>query len=470
MEHTRSDFGMIGLGVMGASLARNVESRGFQVSVYNRSPDKTDEFMEHFGAGNFVRTDSLEEFAASLQRPKRFMLLVQAGPAVDAVIASMLPHLEKGDIIIDGGNSFYKDSQRRESELKEKGIHFVGCGVSGGEEGALKGPSIMPGGSAESWKQLQPILEAIAAKDFSGGPCVTHVGPDGAGHYVKMVHNGIEYGIMQLIAESYDLLRTGYGMTAPEIADVFAGFTKGKLSSYLFDIAVPVLRKQDDQDGKDGPLINRILDAASNKGTGTWTSSDALDRGVAIPTITAAVYARYTSSEKDLRTTIAKLYPKTDYTPALSQEDMIATLEDALYAAVISTFAQGYALISLVSAEEGWNVDLAEVSRIWEGGCIIRATLLSTFQAAFTAGNGHLFALPHIVPIVSEATPHLRSLIAQTAQLGIALPAFYSAVSYIDAMTTEQSSANILQGLRDYFGAHTFKRNDMEGTFHAHWE
>ena len=380
MKKQLSDFGMIGLGVMGASLARNIHSRGFRVSLYNRHYDRTKELMDAHGDENFVPAKSLKSFVQSIERPRPIMIMVKAGPAVDAVIEQLLPHLEKGDIIIDGGNSWYKDTQRRNAELLKKGLHFVGAGVSGGEEGALKGPSIMPGGTRDAWKRTKPMFEAIAAKDFSGGPCVTYIGDDGAGHYVKMLHNGIEYAIMQMIAETYDVFSNIYDLTPPQIADIFETYNNGKFQSYLADITIPILRKKDDQKGKRGFIIDKILDQASNKGTGKWTSLDALDRGVAIPSITAAVYARYMSTDKKLRETLEKQFPAPNMNKPMPLNVMVKVVEDALYAGTISAFAQGFDLIQHAAKAEGWNIKMKEVARIWEGGCIIRAKMLKLFK------------------------------------------------------------------------------------------
>lgn len=470
MSSSQTDFGLIGLGTMGAALARNVESRGFAVSVYNRHFDKTKAFLKAHD-GNFVGPKSLKVFVQSIKRPRKIMIMVKAGPAVDAVIESLFPHLQKGDIIVDGGNSFYKDTKRRETDLKKKGILLMGCGVSGGEEGALKGPSLMPGGSKKAWKTMKPILESIAAKDFSGGPCVMHVGPDAAGHYVKMVHNGIEYGIMQLMAETYSLLRNVYNMPAYKIGDVFEKWNRGKHKSFLFEIAVPVLQQEDEKKGE-CCLIYKILDKASNKGTGKWASLDALDRGIAIPTITQAVYARYISTEKETRKMMEKAYPHKHprkHLPAKKYEDL---LRDALYAAIISTFAQGYDLIQRVSNEEGWDIDLAEVSRIWEGGCIIRAKLLKHFHEAYSKQKKqkHLFLTGEVQKLMKSNVGKLRTLVGNAVESGIALPAFGSSLFYFESLVEHRLPANFIQGLRDYFGAHTYERVDIQGTFHTDWD
>lgn len=463
---------MIGLGVMGASLARNIHSHGFAVSVYNRHYDKTKALMDAHGDDNFIPAKSLKAFVQSIKRPRPMMIMVKAGPAVDAVIAQLLPHLDKGDIIIDGGNSHYKDTQRRNQELLKQHVHFVGAGISGGEEGALNGPSIMPGGTREAWKCVKPMFEAIAAKDFSGGPCVTYVGDDGAGHYVKMVHNGIEYAIMQMIAETYDLFSTVYKLNPDQIADIFAGYNHGKLESFLLEIAEPILRKKDSKKGKSGYIIDTILDQASNKGTGTWASLDALDRGVAIPSITAAVYARYMSSEKKLRVSLNDQYPTLPTKPPVPLKKMIKLVEDGMYAASISMFAQGFDLIKRAAKEEGWKVNMKEIARIWEGGCIIRAKMLTLFKEAYNASPKppHLFASSAVQKTLTPARRRLFLLMKELRNTGLPFPAFSSAHDYGVSMTRGRLPANMIQGQRDYFGAHTYKRIDAQGDFHTNWD
>lgn len=467
---TQSDFGLIGLGVMGQNLARNVSNHGFRTSVYNRTTKTTDDFITKFGNEYLVGQKTIKSFVQSLGGPKKICIMVKAGPAVDAVIASLLPHLKKGDIIIDGGNSHYRDTQRREKEVKKKGVFFVGCGVSGGEEGALNGPSLMPGGGKQAWRGIKKILEAIAAKDFAGDPCVTHIGTDGAGHYVKMVHNGIEYAVMQLMAETYALYRMVYKLPANKIADRFEKMNNGKLNSFLFEIAIPVLRKKDEKTGQ-CCLIYNILDKASQKGTGKWASQDALDRGVAIPTITQAVYARYISAEKDVRKTLEKIYPDGHKKPtSLARFDRL--VEEALYGAILSSYAQGYDLIQKAATEEKWQVDLAEISRIWEGGCIIRAKLLGIVHHAYAETKktgGHVFEIPAIVPRMKKHIPALRKLVSASVASGISLSGFSSALYYFESMTEQRLPANFIQGLRDYFGAHTYERTDAKGTFHTDW-
>ncbi|PIR74269.1 MAG: phosphogluconate dehydrogenase (NADP(+)-dependent, decarboxylating) [Candidatus Magasanikbacteria bacterium CG10_big_fil_rev_8_21_14_0_10_47_10] len=468
MKKDLSQFGIVGLGTMGSALARNIESRGLRVSVYNRHADKTAAFLKSYPDSGFTGSKSLRTFALSLATPRKIMLMVDAGPAVDAVIASLLPHLQKGDIIVDGGNSHYRDTQRREKALSEKSIFFIGCGVSGGEEGALKGPSLMPGGNAAAYKKVAPVFKAIAAKDFSGEPCVTRVGANGAGHYVKMVHNGIEYGIMQLLAETYHLLSTVYGMPPPRIAQMFASWNRGKHHSYLFEIVQHVLLAQDDT--KKGYLINAISDVAAAKGTGMWASLDALDRGVPVPTITEAVYARYISADKTRRAVLQKKYSHSYRRNGLPNNpaDLIG---DALYAAIISTFAQGYDLIARAAQEEKWQINLAEISRIWEGGCIIRAKLLKTFHAAFAASpHAHLFETKQVQSLVQRHAPKLALFVSGANSSGIPLPAFSSSLYYYESIREHRLPSNLIQGLRDYFGAHGFERTDRSGTFHADWK
>lgn len=475
---SQSQVGLIGLAVMGSNLARNFASRGFSVSVYNRTGEKTDEFIKKFamptgrqGNSKLHGTPDLSAFVQSLERPRKIVIMVKAGSPVDGVIQDLLPHVEPGDIIIDAGNSFYKDTQRREQELAAKKILFVGMGVSGGEEGALKGPSLLPGGSKESWRALKKYLEAIAAKDFGGLPCVSYIGANGAGHYVKMIHNGIEYAVMQLMAETYALLKNIYGLKPPALADIFEKFSQGKLSSFLFDIAVPVLRRQDDLTGK-GWLIDKILDRAGSKGTGAWASVDALERGISITSITEAVFARSVSATKEDRMNLAKLYDgKIKFKP-LPIKKFVALLENALYAAMISCYAQGYDVIQKTAEQEKWDLNLAEISRIWEGGCIIRAKLLNVLHQAYQQSklkNKSLLAVPGIVKLMKKYLPDLRAFVALTGGSGVSVSAFATALFYFQDMTSIQLPANLIQALRDNFGAHTYERTDRPGSFHTEW-
>ncbi len=464
-----AQVGLIGLGVMGANLARNIANNQFPIVVFNRTTEKTTEFITEHGNDFLAGTETIEEFVHKIQRPRKIIILVKAGSAVDKVIESLEPHLEEGDIIIDCGNSNYRDTNRRTKELEEKKLHFIGCGISGGEEGALNGPSIMPGGSVESWEAIKPIFEAIAAKDFKGGPCVTHIGEGGAGHYVKMVHNGIEYGVMQMMADAYEAYRSLYGLEAPNISNIFAEYQEGRLNSYLFEIAIEVLKQHDEFE--DGYLIDHILDKAGNKGTGKWTAIDALERGVGLPIITSAVYARYNSAAKEKRQTIAPHYEEVYATPDIEIDQFKKDLESALYAGMLGAYAEGYHLIQTAAKEENWNINLAEVARIWEGGCIIRAKILSQIHEAYQAASPstHLLEVQSIVNELKPAVPYLRSTVSYLSDTGTQMFALPAALSYFESMSKMESSANFIQGLRDYFGAHTYERNDREGTFHTNW-
>jgi 6-phosphogluconate dehydrogenase len=466
----KANIALIGLGTMGQSLARNIAGKGFKIAVYNRTAQTALDFNTAYGNENISHQPSLEDLVNSLEIPRKIILMVKAGNPVDAVISQLIPLLQRGDIIIDAGNSNYLDSVRRSKELDEIGLHFMGMGVSGGEEGALRGPSIMPGGKKEDYEALKPILEAIAARDFDGGPCVTHIGTDGAGHYVKMVHNGIEYGVMQLMAEAYQLLREAYELSPTEIADIFGKFNEGKLKSYLFDISVPILERKDEFN--DGYLIDYILDKAGQKGTGRWTVIDALERGVSLPTISMAVFARNISARKDLRREFSQSYSKPKVSPETDLKTITPRLENALYAGMISTYAQGFQLINKAAEEQNWMIDLAEVARIWEGGCIIRAGLLKFLHEAFSQSDFkavHLFTIEKVKTALKEHLESWRAVAAQSAELGIPMPAMTSSLTYFEEMTSEKTSANFIQGLRDYFGAHTYERTDREGVFHTPW-
>jgi len=468
----KNNIAIIGLGVMGQNLARNLANHDYKVIVFNRSPEKAETFIETFGSEDLSYEKTLEALVNSLERPRKLLLMVKAGPAVDTVIQQLLPHLEPGDIIIDGGNSNFKDSIRREKELKTKDMHFVGMGVSGGEEGALNGPSLMPGGSSDSWKALQAILEKIAAQDFDGNPCVTHVGENGAGHYVKMVHNGIEYGVMQLIAEAYQLLRQSYHLNSKEIANVFKGLGEGKLKSYLFDIAVPVLEKEDEFKTCNS-LVECIVDQAGQKGTGRWTAIDALERGVSLPTITIAVFARNISAKKELRIELSEENPKHETTPRIELSEFVKILEKSLYAGMISCYAQGFELMKTAAKEEGWDLNFAEIARIWQGGCIIRADLLKVLHHAFQKAEGerpHLFSIPDIQTLLKSSHKAWHTVIRLAIEHDVSVPALSSSLMYFEDLTTATLPANFIQGLRDYFGAHTYQRTDREGVFHTEWE
>jgi len=466
-----SEIGVIGLGTMGSNLARNIASRDIKVSVYNRTTEKMTKLIEEHGSEFMEGHEKIEDFINSLEKPRRIMLLVKAGQVVDKIIDNIKPHLDKGDIIIDCGNSLYKDTERRFKNLKEDGLNFFGCGVSGGEEGALNGPSLMPGGHKPSWEKLKPILEAIAARDFSGGPCVTYCGEGPAGHYVKMVHNGIEYGVMQIIAEGYDILKSIYDLKPPELSKIFNTYNQGKLSSYLFEITAEVLSQKDEF--QEGYLIDYILDKAGQKGTGRWTAIDALERGIPTPTIVEAVNARVISSFKERRTNLSKLYPsEVQKEDTLSLDEFKKILENAFYLSTLCSYAQGYEMIKTASDEEDWGTNLAEVSRIWEGGCIIRADILNLLHKSYQKSQDvdHLFGIKDIADTITEEVINdLRTVVALAAEHGVANPCLSVSLAYFESITQERTSANMIQGLRDYFGAHTYERTDKEGSFHTEW-
>lgn len=467
----QNTIGLIGLAVMGANLARNIASKGFDIVVYNRTTEKTEEFTEQYGNEHLSGAFSISDFVASIARPRKIIVMVQAGKPVDAIIEELLPYLDADDCIVDCGNSYYRDTIRREAYLSPKGIRFIGSGVSGGEEGALHGPSIMPGGSTEDYAKIRPIFEAIAARDFSGGACVTHIGTGASGHFVKMVHNGIEYAVMQIMAEAYDILRKIYGLSAPGIAEIFEEYSKGKLGSYLFDISLPILRKQDAFQA-DSYLIDHILDSAGQKGTGKWTVIDALERNIAVPSIAEAVFARNISANKKLRTELSGAFDTFHGKNLPPLNEFIVFLENGLYASILSAYAQGYDLIARASKEEGWGVNLAEISRIWEGGCIIRAEILSFLHKSFLdsgADFSHLFTISEVRNSLRESAPDWHRVVSIINEQGIAIPTIGSALSYFESMTDNELPANYLQGLRDYFGAHTYERTDREGTFHTQW-
>ncbi|MDQ0156470.1 NADP-dependent phosphogluconate dehydrogenase [Robertmurraya andreesenii] len=466
---TKQQFGVIGLAVMGKNLAMNIESRGYSVSVYNRSREKTDEMLKEVEGRNFVGTYSLEEFVDSLEKPRKIMLMVKAGKPTDATIEQLKPLLEKGDILIDGGNTFFVDTQRRNKELSELGIHFIGTGVSGGEEGALKGPSIMPGGQREAYDLVAPIFKDISAK-VNGEPCTTYIGPDGAGHYVKMVHNGIEYGDMQLISESYFLLKHVLGLSADELHQVFSDWNKGELDSYLIEITADIFKKIDEETGK--PLVDVILDTAGQKGTGKWTSQSALDLGVPLPLITESVFARFISAMKDERVEASKAL-KGPETKSFSGDRaaFIESVRKALYMSKICSYAQGFAQMRVASEEYGWDLQYGEIAMIFRGGCIIRAQFLQKIKDAYDRESGlkNLLLDPYFKEIVESYQTSLREIIGVAVQNGIPVPCLSAALSYYDSYRTETLPANLLQAQRDYFGAHTYQRIDKEGIFHTNW-
>ena len=463
-------FGVIGLAVMGENLALNVERNGFPVSVYNRSRDKTDRFMANRTQGKNVQaTYSLEEFVTSLERPRRILVMVKAGGPVDAVIGQLKPLLDEGDMIIDGGNSLFNDTERRVKELESTGLRFIGMGVSGGEEGALNGPSLMPGGTRAAYDSIEPIVTKIAAQ-VDDGPCVTYIGPGGAGHYVKMVHNGIEYGDMQLIAEAYDLMKNVLGLSQEQLHEVFAEWNMTEeLDSFLIEITSDIFTNTDADTG--APLVEMILDAAGQKGTGRWTVVNALELGVAIPTITAAVNARIMSSIKQERVAASKELsgPTTKFDGDVKAA--ISKIRDALYCSKICSYAQGMALISKASQNFDYGVNLGETARIWKGGCIIKARFLGKIKHAYDENPtlANLLLAPEFKQTILDRQTAWREVIAMAAELGMPVPAFSASLDYFDSYRRDRLPQNLTQAQRDYFGAHTYARVDKEGVFHTEW-
>jgi len=465
----KADFGLMGLAVMGENLVLNIESRGFSVAVFNRTTSKVTNFIEGRAKGkNIVGCLTMEEFADSLKRPRKVIVMVKAGQPVDDMIGNLKPHLEPGDIIFDGGNSFFRDTERRSVELEKDGILFIGSGISGGEEGALKGPSIMPGGAEQAYKAFEPMLTKIAAQ-VDDGPCVTYIGPRGAGHFVKMVHNGIEYGDMELICETYNMMQHGAGLTPGEMAKIFEKWNQGVLSSYLIEITGKVLAYNDPDTGK--PLVDVILDAAGQKGTGKWTSQTALDLGVPIPTIDAAVCARNLSAFKAERMNAAKVLKGPRPKKVDDTDKLIETLHDALYTAKVISYAQGMAMLAAASEEYGYNLKLSELARIWKGGCIIRAQLLDKISKAYQRDPNlpNLLMDDAFAEIVNSGQQSCRDIVKLAADLGVPTPAFNASLNWYDGYRSERVPANLIQGLRDFFGAHTYKRVDKEGAFHTDW-
>jgi len=465
-----SDIGLIGLAVMGENLVLNMESKGFSVSVYNRTTEVTEKFAAGRAKGKRITpTRTIEEFVSSLSRPRKIMIMVKAGNAVDAVIQQLLPHLEKGDVVIDGGNSLFTDTQRREADLSGKGLNYLGIGVSGGEEGALKGPSLMPGGTKEAWEIVAPIYRKIAAQ-VDGEPCCRYMGTGGAGHYVKMVHNGIEYGDMQLICEAYAILRDLAGMAAAELHDVFDSWNKGDLDSFLIEITANIFTRKDPDTGK--PLVDVILDKAGQKGTGRWTLQSAIEQGVVISTINAAVEARVLSSMKEQRARASKQLPApAGYKYSGDRQKLVDAVRDALYASKIISYAQGFTLFAAASKQYGWNLNFGDIATIWRGGCIIRAKFLNRIKEAFDRNPQleNLMLDPFFGEILGKSQGNWRFAISQAIQAGVAVPAFSASLSYFDSYRQERLPANLLQAQRDYFGAHTYERTDKPGTFHTEW-
>lgn len=465
----KQEIGVIGMGVMGRNLALNIESRGHSVSIFNRSSEKTKAVMEENADKKLVPTYSLEEFVGSLEIPRRILIMVKAGEATDMMIDALKPFLDEGDILIDGGNAFFEDTIRRNKELSEEGFNFIGTGVSGGEEGALKGPSIMPGGQRRAYDLVAPILQEIAAV-ADGEPCVTYIGPDGAGHYVKMVHNGIEYGDMQLIAEAYHILKDVAGLSHEELADVFEEWNEGELDSYLIEITKNILKVKDPETGK--PIVDVILDKAGQKGTGKWTSQSALDLGVPLSLITESVFARYISALKTERvhaSTILKGPKKAAFSG--DKKAFIESVRRALYFSKIASYAQGFAQMKSASDEYNWDLQYGEIAKIFRAGCIIRARFLQKITDAYNNDKNlnNLLLDPYFTDIADNYQDDLRNVIAEAVKAGIPVPTFAAAISYYDSYRAEVLPANLIQAQRDYFGAHTYERVDKEGIFHTEW-
>ena len=467
-----AQIGVVGLAVMGSNIARNFARHDYTVAVYNRSTEKTDAFMAEYGKdGDFIPSTTIKEFVASLERPRRALIMVQAGEATDAVIAQLADAMDKGDIIIDGGNSLFTDTIRREADMSARGLHFVGAGISGGEEGALNGPSIMPGGPAESYESLGPLLESIAAH-VDDVPCCTHIGPNGAGHFVKMVHNGIEYADMQVIGEAYHLLRYAAHMTPAEIAEVFREWNTGDLDSYLVEITAEVLSQVDAETGK--PLIDVIVDQAGQKGTGRWTVKAALDLGIPTTGIGEAVFARALSGAADQRAATEGQLPTGDIADGVSDDERPEFIEDvrrALYASKLVAYAQGFDEIKAGSEEYGWNIDPRDLATIWRDGCIIRAKFLNRIVDAYNT-NPYVESLlldPYFKNEMGDLINSWRRVVIAATQTGLPIPVFASSLSYYDSLRADRLPAALIQGQRDYFGAHTYQRVDKPGTFHTQW-
>jgi len=463
-----AQVGVVGLAVMGSNLARNFARHGHTVALYNRTQARTDALVAAHGEeGRFLPSASVQEFVASLERPRRILIMVKAGPPTDATIDGLLPHLEPGDIVVDGGNAHYEDTRRREAALRDRGLHFVGAGISGGEEGALLGPSIMPGGSRESYAALGPLLEDIAAK-FDGEPCCAYMGPDGAGHFVKMVHNGIEYADMQFIAEAYDLLRGG-GLEPARIAEVFRDWNAGDLESFLVEITAEVLGQVDAATGK--PLVDVIADAAEQKGTGRWTVQSALELGVPVNAIAESVFARSASGHARLREAAAKALIGPDGGPVDDVERLVKDVRAALWASKVVAYAQGLDQLRAASEAYSWDVDVASVAKIWRAGCIIRARLLERIRQAYAAGGDlpTLLAAPDVAQELGRSQDGWRRVVTLATTLGVPVPGFGSALAYYDTVRRDRLPAALVQGLRDFFGAHTYRRVDREGVYHTLW-
>lgn len=468
---SKPQIGVVGMAVMGKNLALNIESRGYSVAIYNRTGSKTEKVVADHPDKNLVPSYTIEDFVNSLETPRRIILMVKAGAPTDATIKSLLPHLDKGDVLIDGGNTFFQETMRRNEELDNSGINFIGMGVSGGEKGALEGPSLMPGGQKEAYDLVEPILKKIAAKAEDGEACVTYVGPNGAGHYVKMVHNGIEYGDMELIAESYNLMRNLLGLSNDEISDVFNEWKDGELKSYLIDITADILTRKDDL-GTGKPIVDVILDRAGNKGTGKWSSQSALELGVPQSLITESVYARYISAMKDERVAASQVLPNPEFDLGdVNKKELVEKIRRALYFSKIMSYAQGFEQLRVASENYDWNLNYGDMAKIWREGCIIRAQFLQKITDAYKKNPElkNLMLDDYFKKIVEEYQNDVRDIAALAIKAGVACPGFSSAITYYDQYRSAHLPANIIQAQRDYFGAHTYERTDREGIYHYEW-
>lgn len=469
---SKQQIGVVGMAVMGRNIALNIESRGYSVSIYNRTTSRTEEVIAENADKHLVPTYSIEEFVESLEKPRRILLMVQAGRGTDATIESLLPHLDQGDILIDGGNTNYQDTMRRSEMLADSGINFLGTGVSGGEEGALLGPSIMPGGQKDAYDLVAPIFEKISAKAEDGAPCVTYIGPNGAGHYVKMVHNGIEYGDMQLIAESYHILKDLLGYSSEEIGKIFEEWNQGELDSYLMEISAQILQTKDPSTGE--PLVEKIMDRAGNKGTGKWTSESALDLGEPLTLITESVFARYISAQKDQRVAASEVIPAVEKTIDLSEDEkaeLVEKIRQTLYFSKIMSYAQGWSQLKAASQEFDWDLPYGEIAKIFRAGCIIRAKFLQNITDAYEKNPQleNLILDDYFLEIATKNQQAVRDVLGFATQQGIPVPTISAAIAYYDSYRSAVLPANLIQAQRDYFGAHTYERVDQPGVFHFRW-
>ncbi len=469
---SKQQIGVVGMAVMGRNIALNIESRGYSVSIYNRTTSRTEEVIAENANKHLVPTYSIEEFVESLEKPRRILLMVQAGRGTDATIESLLPHLDQGDILIDGGNTNYQDTMRRSEMLADSGINFLGTGVSGGEEGALLGPSIMPGGQKDAYDLVAPIFEKISAKAEDGAPCVTYIGPNGAGHYVKMVHNGIEYGDMQLIAESYHILKDLLGYSSEEVGKIFEEWNQGELDSYLMEISAQILQTKDPSTGE--PLVEKIMDRAGNKGTGKWTSESALDLGEPLTLITESVFARYISAQKDQRVAASEVIPAVEKTIDLSEDEkaeLVEKIRQTLYFSKIMSYAQGWSQLKAASQEFDWDLPYGEIAKIFRAGCIIRAKFLQNITDAYEKNPQleNLILDDYFLEIATKNQQAVRDVLGFATQQGIPVPTISAAIAYYDSYRSAVLPANLIQAQRDYFGAHTYERVDQPGVFHFRW-